>query len=219
MSYSVQVTIPYFTGIAKDVITNTFNYSWDAGGAPGASDFLNLRNAIFGFYEGIWLTGGPYGMAPWVNATAARIKIYNLDDPEPRVPVYDNTNALVVKKDTAGVLPPEVSLVLSFHGNYISGVPLARQRGRIFLGGIGDSCVLTSSASAYPVPNATWRTLIGTTARSNLKLGAAAFSWQWNVLSRTAGLGFEVYSGWVDNAFDTQRRRGQAATSRSLWGP
>jgi hypothetical protein len=39
----------------------------------------------------------------------------------------------------------------------------------------------------------------------------------WAVYSRRDNAGYLVSNGWVDDAFDIQRRRGVSALVRSLW--
>jgi hypothetical protein len=41
--------------------------------------------------------------------------------------------------------------------------------------------------------------------------------WKWAVYSTVNMTGVNVAAGWVENAFDTQRRRGRIATIRSVF--
>jgi len=58
---------------------------------------------------------------------------------------------------------------------------------------------------------------------SNLKDASdAATDWAWvvlNGLDATSTTTLPVDNGWVDNAFDTQRRRGLRPTVRTTFGP
>jgi hypothetical protein len=45
----------------------------------------------------------------------------------------------------------------------------------------------------------------------------ASASWDWVVYSPTDDAYHEVANGWVDNAWDTQRRRGYKPTSRTTF--
>ena len=40
----------------------------------------------------------------------------------------------------------------------------------------------------------------------------------WVLWSRANNAMFNVVGGWVDNAFDTIRKRGNAPTARTTWG-
>jgi len=53
--------------------------------------------------------------------------------------------------------------------------------------------------------------------RSLLAPTETAGGWDWVVYSPTNGNTVNVDNGWVDNAFDTQRRRGLAVTARTNW--
>jgi hypothetical protein len=113
-----------------------------------------------------------------------------------------------------------MALCLSYKADYVGGFPQARQRGRIYLGGFA-TLLAAGSASSFPAVSSTSRTAIATAATA-LKTGLFADGWVWVVLSPTnvalnAQNTFTVTGGWIDNAADTQRRRGQKATARTSW--
>lgn len=88
----------------------------------------------------------------------------------------------------AGFMPEEVAVCLSFHGLYESGESQKRRRGRVYLGPLtGSAALLTESDT---------RTYV------NPDLIDAIHQAQADMFT---------------NAFDTQRRRGPAPSSRSSW--
>jgi hypothetical protein len=50
-----------------------------------------------------------------------------------------------------------------------------------------------------------------------LDASQAATAWKWAVYSTVNATGVEVTNGWVENAWDTQRRRGRIATVRTVF--
>lgn len=131
-------------------------------------------------------------------------------------PVYSTTWTMPAPGSATG-LPPEVACVVSFHGD-LTGVPVesgttrpaSRRHGRVYLGPL----------------NLTMATTDGTTGETTMPVGnittiaAAAHSLMtdttqlWYVWSKRNAALHLVSGGWVDNGFDTQRRRGVAASVR-----
>lgn len=215
MGYMVMCSIPYFTNIPEDVVTNTFHFSHS--GTVGPSDFTALKNTVANFYETVWPSGSAgCQAAAWLNPSQTRIKIYNLDDPIPRVPVLDAITPISIRQETSGTAAPEVALCLSLKADPISGINPRNQRGRLFLGGIGSSSITNGTASSFPKPDGV---LIGNLilAAQGIITNQVTTGWSWNIYSPTVGLAFPVTGGFVDNAFDTQRRRGNKATGRTVW--
>ena len=114
-------------------------------------------------------------------------------------------------------LPTEVAIVLSFHGN-LAGVPVeaggirpqARKRGRVFIGPLAAGAAATTGPLNETRPAAGCLQAI-TLAANTLRQAAGPI---WMIWSRSAGQLVPVTDGWVDDAFDTQRRRGVAPTLR-----
>lgn len=214
--YQVQNSIPYYTGIASDVVTNVFNFNWASSGTPSAGDITQVANSVAAFYEAAFLASSTPDMAPYMRPSLCRQKVYNMQDPTPRVPVLDRVTALTVKLGTTGGLPPEVALCASFKATPTSGISLASQRGRIYVGGLGTGCFTAGATTTFPAPTSLFISQLNTAAKA-LRDVAATTHFQWEIYSKKVGLSFLVASGWVDNAFDTQRRRGQAPTARTSW--
>lgn len=215
MLMEIQVKAPYFTNVPEDVITNVWHWVWDGGSDPTTGQCDSLKDALMGFYEAIFNSTTNAGLAPWVKATGWSIKMYDLAQPKPRVPYYTATDTFAGSSATTSAIAPEVALCVSYQADYINGVNPQSQRGRIYVGGIGTG-VTNGTGSAFPVPGTT---LINNAcaAASTLAAGPIATNWHWVIWSRKLGVYWTVTKGWVDNAFDTQRRRGQKATARTLW--
>lgn len=217
MPTQVQHSIPYFSGIPKDVVTNVFHFSWFGAGDPGPSDYTALSGLVASFYEDIFSAGGATFMAPWMRPALAHQKMYDLTDPIPRVPVFDATVPLTVTQTGTPDIPTEVAACVSVKGDYISGIPLASQRGRVYVGGLGAGCLSNGSSTTFSRLSST---MIANciTAAENMRDNAPVISFRWVVYSPTLGGSMsQITSGWVDNAPDTQRRRGQQADVRTVF--
>jgi len=144
------------------------------------------------------------------------IKFYNLDDPSPRFPFWIETInfAPVATTDTA---PAEVAVVSSFQAVPVAGTPQARRRGRNFLGPIAANSIVGATGLVSPaftgfikVAEQTFRNGFATlTDPADWVVVHAA-----NSASPVASV---VDNGWIENAPDTQRRRGRGSTLRDAW--
>lgn len=209
------VSAPYFTGIPEDVITNVWHWFWDDPTPPTQGECGTLKDALMGFYESCYTNTTNNALAPWVALAGWRIKMYDLATPKPRQPYYSATDTFAGTRATTSNIVPETALCLSYQADYLSGVNPASQRGRIYLGGIGAG-VANGTVSTFPTPNnALVTAMCG--AASSLAAGPTAAHFQWVVYSRKLGVHWPVTKGWVDNAMDTQRRRGQAPNFRTTW--
>lgn len=158
-------------------------------------------------------------------------------------PVYSSAfTANLVAAATTASLPSEVAIVGSYkslYGTEPESVPQApagplgdyrprsRRRGRIFVGPLaGATVTITDTGTAKPSASLI-RVL--NNAMSNLKADLAAGTrpgTTWGVFSQIEAIDngsidsatFPVVGGWVDDAFDTQRRRGRAPSTRTTWG-
>jgi hypothetical protein len=109
-------------------------------------------------------------------------------------------------------MPPEVAICLSYQAAKISGVPQARRRGRVFIGPLNTSAMGTDGRPATAFINA----LVG--AADALKDPAGAPDWDWSTWSSfDPTVSTVIDNGWVDNEFDTQRRRGRKYTTRTTF--
>jgi hypothetical protein len=135
---------------------------------------------------------------------------YDDSDPTPRPPVLESTYAQV--PGGGAPLPPEVSIVMSYQGARQAGEAQSRRRGRIYLPFLGESNNGTDGR-----PLAALVTLVSNAGDAHLASSVGAPSWTWVVYSPTSAAYVPVNNGWVDNEWDTQRRRGRIATSRTTF--
>lgn len=199
---AIQAVLWMDSGLAEDYATNTYHIETDdVDPLVGATDF-------FGNLVTYYRTFDEYLSAELQGTMAYRA--YNLEEPEPRVPFYINGDSLI---PGATRWPSEVSLCTSFAGLPISGQVQARRRGRAYIGPLAAAAGDTATGR----PAAAFITALAAATDTLATVSLASLEYSWIVYSPTYGLKTTVQYGWVDNAFDTQRRRGLRATSRTTW--
>lgn len=212
--YQTQVSIPYFTALAEDVVTNVWHHEWGEVDPPSPTEWATFEDSLASFYETVFAS--TIAMGPWMKPNLTRMRTYKLEDPPPRVPVRDLVVPMTALVDSAGIIPTEVAVCLSYQGTRMSGEPQARRRGRLYLGGLGNTCITGGTTSTFPRVNPTMRTQMVTAAEDHVEV-AATTGMTWGVWSRVDQLFIPAVSGWIDDAPDTQRRRGQATSARTTW--
>lgn len=212
----VQVIIPYSSGVPSDVITNTWHFESLDGESITSAKLATLFTILSTFYNTVYSQSAIKQMASYLNPTQTVMKAYNLSDPKPRTAVRESVVPLTVGTMESGTIPAEAAIVLSYRTAFVSGIPKASQRGRLYLGGLG-SPFFEAGTSSYStrVKQATRENICG--AAGTLASQALTGKWGWVVWSDKRSQKFAVAGGWVDNAVDTQRRRGQVATTRSTF--
>lgn len=199
-----QVQVSWFTdtGLPADAVVNTWSFKATETGA----DLGALCDGIASFYQATRLM-----FANTMDGTAdgMTMKVYALADPEPRAPVFETTAS--IGATGGGALPSEVAACLSFRSTLESGTPAARRRGRVFLGAL-DTGVTESSSGATFMASTDMTAFVD--AAVTMADVLAALGWEWSIWSRVDDSLFPVVFVWMDNAFDTQRRRGPRSTFR-----
>jgi hypothetical protein len=200
-NFQVQAILKTTSNLPEDWVTNTWSCIADDDIAAEGfiAEVFNFYNAIRGSFSNLVTLGGH------------QFKAYRYADPPPRAPFFESTWALATTP-TGAPLPTEVACCLSFEGVQASGQIQARRRGRVFIGPLA-----TSVMGADGRPTTSSITNLGAAAKDLFDAGLLAGDWRWSVFSRANNSGIPVDAGWVDNEFDTQRRRGRKATSRVVW--
>jgi len=204
-------------GVPADNVVNTF--AWTASSLSALQAVTTA--AIPSFYNG---THSP-GTAPisdFISSAVSRasnaieVRYYDITthlDGSPHGSPVASEFFTLSGGEAATALPSEVSLVLSYHSAYGSAVeesggtrPRARLRGRCYIGPLTFATI--ASDTGRPT-TAFMNTLLGA-GESFMALGSAP----WSVWSRMNAAMTTVSNLFVDNAFDTQRRRGPKASTR-----
>lgn len=195
-----QVSLAMVSNIPEDSPVNT----WHFQGVNDSTGRDAIIDGLTDFYDTMRLE-----LADTVSQNGHRIKIYDMADPEPRAPIRDQTFNLT-SAPSGGPQAAEVALCLSFQGDRVSGESQASRRGRIYFGPL-DTTVVDSAGR----PSSAFQTKLAN-AGDTLMTFMLGGGWTmlWCVYSPTTSSLTPVTNGWVDNAFDIQRRRGLAPTSR-----
>lgn len=206
MQYIVQVIQKMESNIPADSSVNTWAFA-SAAPAPDPADFAAIGTALFDFYT---------ELASLLAVNVAQewgLKIYDKAAPEPRSPLVDRDDFGPFSTPVLTPLPSEVALCLSFRGPYVSGEPKARRRGRVY---VGPLAVTVSEGAANGARPASGVPAFFSDAVEALTAVLTAEGLLHCVWSRSDDTFYPVVEYWVDNAFDTQRRRGIAPTARTL---
>lgn len=198
-----QVTVPAVSGVPEDSVQNTWHFITTAGDQPTRAELI--RQELENFY------GNARGLLSdefsWSTPT---IKVYDLADTPPRVPILEDTMVVAASTTAQASLPREVALCLSFQATPLSGTAQASRRGRLYIGPWGVSANDDGRPSSSAMGDLQFA------ADAFLDASNTAAEWGWAVWSPTLSSAALVDNGWIDNEWDTQRRRGREATTRLL---
>lgn len=183
---------------------------------PG--DLAALCAAVEGFYKDV-PTGSTHPVAYYLSGISgypgSNIRVYDLDDPMPRAPLLDWPMTVGGHAGSSSKnLPDEVALCLSYSAGPASGLPIARRRGRVYIGPFSDNALRTGegvSTESAPAVDL-METIVD--AASNLQSVSGGAGFDWSVWSPTDQAAVSIINWHVDNAWDTQRRRGNKPTAR-----
>lgn len=222
--YLVAVQFAGTTGLPEDVYVNDF--VWETAGAidqAEADDITDILDASF--YNNNTPAAEQISdyMSPNISRAAGGVKVdfyditADLAGTPHGSPVVRSTFTLGAS--TGDAIPEEVSAVVSYHSD-LTGVlerdgatrPAARRRGRLYIGplahnaydSIGGKVLLSLVFQSALIDGAT-----------RLLADAGGLWMQW---SRADAFVRPVEGGFIDNAFDTQRRRGAAPNGRTTFG-
>lgn len=204
-----QVVLHTVDGLAENFCTNTFHFFGDNDGAT--ADLL--ADAIEDFYDGV--TGAGNSISEYLSASIVRssdvheVKFYTVDGGPLGSPYATKTFELTAAPLAVYRLPAEVACCLSYSATTVGGGIAARRRGRVYIGPL-CSDALDGGTSR---PSSSLQTDL-LAAGKRLFDAAEAAEAPWVIYSRAGNSTSLVYRGWVDDACDTQRRRGLAPTAR-----
>jgi hypothetical protein len=212
------------SGEAKDTYCNTFHMT-TPDGAPATGLYTGISTAIKAFYTHLTAPTNSM-MSTVVNNAGASVKIYDLADPPIRIAVHEEFYTPAFTSGGSFNMPNEVAICLSYNAEPQAGAVRARNRGRIYLGPLNVNALGTVTAGTEPVVSSTLRTAILSAGNT---LYSALFSLNaiWSIYSAAtfaAGVTgdnhdlamFPIFDLTVDNAFDTQRRRGTLPSAKTV---
>lgn len=198
--------------LPEDRFINTFHF-YDATSFYAAHSEACL-DAVESFYCLPYPTDEiGSGISPYV-LRDFELRAYDLSEPEgSRIPTI---RPEVLQTAAGNGLPEEVALVVTLKGD---PPDTARRRGRIYIGPLTNSSnVIQTGTTGEPArvetePGSLCQILLlaATAMAENEPVG-------WSIRSTVPSENFvRITNGHIDNAWDTQRRRGPDASARELW--
>lgn len=147
-----------------------------------------------------------------LSRTGHEVRTYLEDQPSPNYPV--DTTVWDLASNLAGTpLPSEVSVTSSFEADKVNGLSQASRRGRVYFGPLNTAAMTNGRVNA-----ATQTDFAQATVDYILNVMAIDSGQTYPVVwSRKLQSAARITTGWVDDAFDTQRRRGIEPSSRVTW--
>lgn len=219
------VSINAASQIPEDVSQNVWHFTFPDPVGPGIVDLETATNGgLVGFYQAIdtWMSrqcasGADGHSVKWAVVTPGGA---GEGDDEVSTSILDEVFTLTPQADGTP-MPAEVAMCLSFNGSFVNQPvesggtrPRARRSGRIYLPHIDvNESAQWGDTDQYTRPKATFRTAVLDAAEA-LNDDVIEAGGVWVVYSRAGGVTHPVVNAWVDDAFDTQRRRGPRATTR-----
>lgn len=218
------VTFNHVSGLPEDSVVNTFTFHTlgdDLAGVEGDA-IQDLLNDFYTLGHGTSASIGSRLGAQLSRTANPVMRLYDitghLTGTPAGSPVRVSPLANLPGASDPNLLPTEVAACLSFRSDYLSDPefapgtrPRARDRGRIYIGPLGqNNCV--AGLGGRPVPSGTLTAVILDAAQALRDQPDA----QWRVWSRARGTTDAVVEIWLDDAWDTQRRRGEAAQARTI---
>lgn len=205
-----QVVLEGDSGLPEDRFVTTYVFGNQDGGSPSGSQLDDLADLLVSFWTQDPV-GGTGQLQTYLGAQCsgdAQVKLYRLGDAPPREPTtYDFT---VSGFSQSSGLPAEVALCISYYAT--RNIP--RRRGRIYLGPLSNLSGQFAAGDWRPVD--LLRQVAALKAR-DLISASNNLLLPWAVLSQVDGVARPITDGWVDNSWDTQRRRGIAPTLRETF--
>lgn len=219
-----EVTMPFTTALPRDIAMNTFH--WETSGDANDADYLAITSELDHFYNLPVDSDVPSADGLAVSQFLSRIlsrsenavTVTFSDAQADPAPVLAVTNFTLDNGSgfDADVLPQEVALCISYQATPLLPVPVRRRRGRVYMGPLNTNGVGEASTGGVDisVANTAIRNVFAEAA-SRMATGPTTVSWV--VYSTVNDDSYVITEGWVDNAWDTQRRRELDATVRTTW--
>lgn len=241
--YRVQTVLRHVTGLPADASVNTFHVEDAEGGLVATAE--GIAEAVRDFYvtdpAG---TSEPLMnyLGTQVSGTGHEVRVYDIDTETGESARFPGAPPLHIEPfDFVGRTvpstgePSEVAVCLSYRNVSATAVPPARRRGRIYFGPLTRSAVVMGEVDGRVTVSPVVQTALRTAATELIARLIAANA-AWVIYSRPyAGRGEIVRPGrptlpalaprvgttytidefWTDDAFDTQRRRGEDPTIRT----
>lgn len=184
----------------RDYTDNTL-YFVSGTDPSGDSDWEELATKV----AAVWHNNATEPSWGWMALRGSVIRVYDMLTPPPR-PVKVQVNTTPGTWSAAPLNPRQIALVLSY---YATDLNQPRTRGRIYVGPIESS----AGSGEKPLTNV-MGAVIDLGRQLHSLAGTTAATWQHAVYSEANSVATAVKHYWVNDVWDTQRRRLQKETTR-----
>ena len=206
----ITITFNSVTNIPRDQVVNT--WAVDSAGQLGTGVAYTAMDTFYnGIENSLGLPIASFMSNAISRANAAVIKVFDLSEPEPREPYEVDSMNLAAAGSYDFPLPDEVAVCLSFAAEETVGTSTPSRRGRIFLGPLNSDAIGTGGDNATPRVSDALQTCLVEQAQELFDISGGVMPAVW---SRKDDIVRPATVAWVDNAWDSQRRRGRDATAR-----
>lgn len=246
-----QVVLTHKDGFPRDNVSMNYWFAVDGDLDVLAAEVADRCISVFNEVVSPRTQALGYNISQSISTTGNRVRVYEYDEGtgerlsfEGAPPVADVTWEITpgVGRNAADPYPAEVACCASFRslsgavfGGGVLTAPMARRRGRVFVGplaptGASDVTVRTSRPSPALIDligSAHWNLMGQNTATAKWVVYSRPFAGRpltpregrapLPALPARAGTAYIVDEVSVDNAWDTQRRRGERATVRTTF--
>lgn len=221
-TYRLTATMKRKSGIEKDSTMNTWHFIAPSG-LPSAGDYGNMMNVYQGFLDAI---ANDLSNVFRTETDVCSIEFfkYTAERPPPGTGLGPPTAVGFTQgwasAPTLNGYPSEVATCISLDGTSVTDAehgtggtrPAARKRNRKYIGPLAEHTGTADTVTKEVRPNGTWRNALTQAVVNQLINAAVAKGWALTGFSPTQWQTFPVKNVWVDDAFDTQRRRGELPT-------
>lgn len=205
------------TGLSEDRVVNGWHYVAPSG-QPAQADYDNWAINYGNFMA---------ALAPYLSPAFSRIPGSVVQDfykipPEKALlgPPHHSQLGNLGGSTTGLAMPSEVALCLSLDGTTTQdpehgagGVrPASRKRNRVFLGPLNDDMNSTNPTTGESEPAAGTIDLINIAYAQHMVSAMINNGWIPMLFSKVAWALWPLLRAWIDNAWDSQRRRGTKPT-------
>lgn len=200
------------SGLPEDRYVNTWWFNRNGSSVSLSAAAATIAQRLGNFFTAVGLNQ-TLPLTAYLSNTAIdearglEVRVYDTNQPEPREPAI--VTVPLTGFTTQVSLPAEVAVCLSYYAT--RNIP--RHRGRVYLGPLNLSAMSTSDGLADP--NVSQTMMDDIQDRASTLAGFTDLPW--SVCSLRDQVLRDITNGWIDNTFDTQRRRGSQPTRRETW--
>lgn len=202
-TYKLTVEINSPSGLPRDAQQN--NWWFEGPDAPDNVEWEAVRSALSAFYAEWQSSRSQFSLVG-----TGRLLARDVGLPSPAEPVYESV--MTFGHANKPPLPLDCAAVVTFAAPPTPGVKVQSLRNRIYLGGLATEVNDSDGRIA-----GTFRTAVATGYNNFASALLANTDFEHIVYSPKLDDAFVVDEAWMNNQWDTQRRRDRPASQRTMF--